>query len=210
MTRLITPPVVTRLHQRNEDNDLIITNITHEVPFLWKPPADRPAGIHLSDILKRMREELLNQIYPDDCDLEPDELASARAKRERGFMYEDMCQIAYAENIMPRPEPFLYDGVWVSPDGAGIENDSGRIRVDEIKSYDGFDIHKCTQWFWQHKIYCLAMGTNYGRFYVYHNFGIEKRGLRPLPQVYQVDYGWPELIENKQQIWNFAKSKGLV
>jgi len=190
---------------------MICTNITDQVPFLWPEPEYRPAGVHLSDIIKLMREEYLGQVYPDDADLEPDELEAVKMKRNRGFMWERICETAYSGMVLPRGKPFLFRGIWVSPDGVGIRREGERIEVDEIKFTDSFKTPiDQAPWKWQHATYCLASGATGGRFYVCHNFGISRGGERPLPQVYHVEYGDMELEENFEQITNFAKAKGMI
>lgn len=188
-----------------------ITNITDQVPFLWKPAAYRPDGVHLSDILKLMREDMLNQIYPDDCDLEPGELQQAKLTREEGFAWESIVSIGYADGIMPRPEPFQFDGVWMSPDGMGMTQEDGHTRIDEIKWTQSYKPPDAQQhWMWQSMAYCWAAKTQHCRFYVCHTHGTHRSEHGPTPRVYAIEYSWQELAENWMSIINFAKSKHLI
>lgn len=88
---------------------------------------DRPAGVHLSDILKRRafeRDKRFNPENPIDamtleCGFTWEEVLSGALKRRHGR------RAGY------RPEPILHDGVWVSPDWI---NPDGLYQHEEWKA----------------------------------------------------------------------------
>lgn len=88
--------------------------------------ADRKAGLHLSDITKRM-------VFERDKRLNPDSPIDAMVL-ERGFTWEKVLELALAErHERPgyRPEQIQEDGIWMSPDWVRPDGD---IQLEEWKA----------------------------------------------------------------------------
>jgi hypothetical protein len=87
---------------------------------------DRPAGVHLSDILSRMAWEREKKYNPDD----PKDYMIF----EQGHTWETVLSRALsARHTRPgyRPEPLQEDGIWMSPDWI---NPDASIQVEEWKA----------------------------------------------------------------------------
>lgn len=73
---------------------------------------DRPAGVHLSDILVRMAWEVDRKYHP--------KAAKNLQVFEQGFIWESVLETTlasrYGRRGGSRPDPFQEEGIWMSPD----------------------------------------------------------------------------------------------
>ena len=181
-----------------------------DAPFPFRPPTVRADGVHLSDILKPMREEFLSSVYPSLDDMEEDERLEARMRMEAGFIWEDTLSRAFGNAFAPRYNDLCVDGVWMNPDGCVIQTDAPR-RVDEYKftsSYKAPDAR--VDWQWQVKAYCWAVGALVARFYVLHYNGVHRNDRGPTFKAYECVYTRLELQENWQMILNYGRKIGVI
>jgi hypothetical protein len=179
---------------------------------------DRPAGVHLSDILSRMAWEKDRKYNPD---AEKDLMIF-----EQGHTWETVLSRALAaRQNRPagyRPEPMQEDGVWLSPDWI---NPEGQIQVEEwkatkksLKSYE----QKIDEWAPQGMSYlraALKRGTAkslvvlWRVWFIVGDWSFEAKGDLTLLRDYwdiPVEFTKRDLEENWRRVIAFGHKCGLL
>lgn len=177
------------------------------------PDHNRPAGVHISDIIKQMLIERDAKKYGDTSPPDPDTL-------ERGYVWEEVLSDALLRRngggLGFRPDPIEYDGVWMSPDWYNPESD---FPLEEWKATrvskksDITDRH----WYWFIQILCYlkGLGCHRARLRVWYINGDYSEAARRDPKVlqnyvrYSLEFPQREIDENWRRLMSFAKKKRM-
>lgn len=189
------------------------TDITVQYPFQFKS-VDRPAGVHLSDIIKALTKELFPKDWYDESKLGAAEFARVRLQWEAGLMWEDALALGLGTRYAPRWEPKqTAEGIWLSPDGVQIDQDRGYNVIHEYK-YTSMKSDKSPKgvirWLWQVKAYCLHFAAMEAVFHVFYARGNYQPPFMPEYKVWRCEFTPQELIDNWTMLVNFARAKGMI
>ncbi len=175
---------------------------------------DRPAGVHISDIIKQMLIERDAKKYGDDSPIDADTI-------ERGYVWEEVLSDALLRRHGGkdgfRPDPFQVDGVWMSPDWFNPESE---FPMEEWKATrvsrksDITDRH----WYWFVQIGCYlkGTGTRKARLRVWYINGDYSEKTKRDPRLltsyvrFTLEYSQREIDENWRSLIGFAKKHGLM
>lgn len=184
-----------------------------------RPNIDRSQGVHLTAIMKLMQQQGSEDNWEDYKNLTGDEKRYVDLQFEVGFLWEDVVKEQLVkrykyQSLFQNIEPFEKDGIWVSPDGISMRDNT--IIVEEMKTtkkkkVDNLDDSKFWWWHTQLKAYCHCIGTNYGRWHVLWlngDYQWRKAGKLSLPanmddSVFEVEFSDSELQDNWRNIVNF-------
>jgi hypothetical protein len=176
-----------------------------EEEFPYTPPIERSKGVHLSDIIEDIAQELFGG--KGKCELPSDEV---KLHWEKGFVWEETLSHGFGDRLAARPGEIVCDGVATSPDGVGVDEDG--IVVEE---------YKCTTmsssktpdgiWKWrtQAAAYCYVLGATRAVFRVFYLCG-DYKGSGPVYKVFQLDWSQQEIDENWGMLVAHVKKKGWV
>lgn len=91
----------------------------------------RTPGLHLTDVITRIEEDMGWRDQKNKWDDEPLHLAG-----EIGFMWEDILSKTYADRMATiRPGEYTEDGIICSPDGLGFDpEDEEKVVLEEYKA----------------------------------------------------------------------------
>ena len=172
--------------------------------ILGNPP--RPAGLHLSQIIK----SLLLTIDPDRYGQPLHE-----SKVLTGLAFERVLEQGFGAVASDsfRPDPIQADGIWCSPDHLGMDP----VRVKEFKLTWYSSSKSCPDdevywpWLVQIKGYCHAVGTLLGELWVFHVNGDYKPPRPPeRPLVLSLEFTDLELRENWDMLTGHAREQGWL
>ncbi len=131
---------------------------------------------------------------------------------EKGFMWERLLSMALPIRV-ERPGEIVLDGIILTPDGVGFNNQIQESVVEEYKctarSSNGNPADN-VGWMMQVKAYCWALGLRHAimrALYLAGNYGNERS---PIPKTYLITFTGEELELNWRAIVMYAKSRGLV
>jgi len=180
-----------------------------KTPFPFRPPIERKEGTHVSDVINKMLELVYNNKSREFTEQD-------RIRMEMGFIWECMCEVGWRDLLGWRPEELQVDGIWMSPDYLGIEDEG--IVVREMKctwksvhpTSGHFDPTDQLRWMMQAKSYCHAVGATVALFYVYHVNGNYRPPAPVFEGVWRIEFTDLELVENWQSIVNFAKTMKMI
>lgn len=199
---------------KREQNDLVLSNTG----------GDRAPGLHLSDIIKKLMFERDKKFNPDspldmmriDAGHTWEEIVShALARRHR------LANEPYAGH---RPEPFQYDGVWMSPDWVNPDSEWPLEEWKATKTSSKSSIEE-RQWYWMPQILGYAYGlwrTNQMKvpaalirvWYVMGDWSFDNKtnDLTLLRDYYEfeVEFSQRELEENWRSLIQAARKYGLI
>jgi len=189
-----------------------------ELPRLQEAP--RTIGeeiIHLSDVLNFMESQ--HSYTRDDA-------WNLKLTMSAGFIWEDVLSAALASQMALRPSEIVCDGIYLSPDGIGIDKDitdpetgdllvqgTGEITVEEYKFTWRSSVRREGEFLvenlptdnWRYmaqvKSYCYAVGTNIAIMRILYING-DYRTTRPIYRVCRIVFDDTEIKNN----WNLIKS----
>lgn len=180
---------------------MIITKL--DKPFPFRPAIDRSKGVHVSEIIKSIMQDL----YGKDRDI----TEADRIRMDHGFLFERALEMAWQDLLGKRPGEIVVDGIAGSPDG-----------VLQVEGHTIVEEYKCTwqsckkpidenmRWLMQMKCYCYMLETTYCNLHVLNINGDYKHPFAPQYAVYSIEYSMQELVENWNAMRNHAKAKGLL
>lgn len=185
-----------------------ITERPDEFPL--HDPVDRAPGCHLMQVVN----DLNNIIYPKQAYPEWDSMSAEDQRQtlllwETGFLWEDVCSLAFGSRLAERPGQICVDGIWCSADGVDYEEGI----IHEYKATWGSmakGIESRWRWMMQAKGYCHAYGMTAARFHVLWICGDYGRPIKPKYKSYDVEFGAMEVQESWRLVLNHAKKKGWV
>lgn len=175
---------------------------------------DRPAGCHVSTIIKQMLIERDAKKYGDDSPIDADTI-------ERGYVWEEVLSDALLRRHGGqegfRPDPFQVDSVWMSPDWFNPESE---FPLEEWKATrvsrksDITDRH----WYWFVQIGCYLKGTGgtKARLRVWYMNGDYSEKTKRDPRLltsyvrFTLEYSQREIDENWRSVIGTAKKHGLL
>lgn len=173
--------------------------------------AGRSTGLHASDIYGDLYQDLEPKRYKRDSKPDP-------VRMELGLALEHALEGGLAGHLWQRPGEFTTkEGIVFSPDGL-IFHDDGRLIVIETKlTWQGSREaprepgnsfpQRWDKWLVQLMFYCEALGTEWGRLYVYF---VNGTGAGPEFLSWECEFTGRELQENYLMMRNHAKAKGML
>ena len=127
---------------------------------------------------------------------------------EMGFMWEDVLTLVMAERYVgARLGEVEKDGIVGSPDGIGIDPETGEVVLTEHKlTWRSINkpIEKNWKWMTQAKGYCHMLDLDTVIFRVFHIMG-DYAGSGPLPQTVRIRYNWKELEDNWKMLTDYME-----
>uniref|UniRef100_A0A6M3IJM5 YqaJ viral recombinase domain-containing protein n=1 Tax=viral metagenome TaxID=1070528 RepID=A0A6M3IJM5_9ZZZZ len=167
-------------------------------PFPWTVGPVRTPGLHLSEIIQGIVTDLTGQKRGDTDD--------PRLQFEKGFLWENLLSLAFAEQAAVRPGEVELDGIICSPDGVDFEP-GGEMVLEEYKC----TMMSCSKnppadvlkWMIQVKGYCYVLGTTRAKMRILYLAGSWNP---PVPEyrVYEFEFTPDELRENWVMVKNYA------
>lgn len=132
---------------------------------------------------------------------------------EMGFCWERALEVAFGDRLGQRLPEIECDGIAGSPDGLGIDPETGDPCVEEYKCTTKTMIADpiTTNWKWTMQVsgYCYMLGVNVACFRVLWLMG-DRRPPAPKVQAYRVEFSNDELERNWLMMKNHAKAKGWL
>lgn len=170
--------------------------------FPWHEHTDR-SGTHLSDVvhayLAYIGVDADSGRYVAGTE---EEVKKRRLMFEKGFLWEDALSRAFGSRMAHRPvESIELDGVRMSPDGIGVDAETGEVCVEEYKCTRMNPVRgpdTVPRWIMQVKAYCRAYGTTLCIFRIFHYAHDEYK-------VYRIRFTQQELEENWAAIINYKR-----
>ena len=158
----------------------------------------REPGIHVSDIIKFMKERLgYDKNRAGGWDLE--------TTWRIGLLFEEALALAFQDANAPSIGAFLKDGIWLTPDGY----DPRERKIHEYKvtwrSLSKFAPEDDFAYQTQIKSYCHAVGVNKAVLWVLFLMG-DYKGTGPKLLQFDLEYSQHELESNWQMLINNAKA----
>ena len=178
-----------------------------DVPFPWTEGPPRRKGLHLTDIIQDMA---ISSGIRKRSDM-PEELRKAHF--EKGYIWERLLSMAFADQVPVRPGEFICDGIACSPDGILYLEDGIAVAEYKCTFYSSDrDFTDTVFWSWhmQAKGYCHVIGTDLAVFYVLFLKGNHRDEPGPVKRVYPVRYSSNEIEEAWMSIVNHAKMRGWL
>ena len=189
---------------------MIITPIPLGID-LCPPTVGRSAGLHASDIYSDLYQDLEPKRYVRGSKPDP-------VRMELGLALEHALESGLAGHLWQRPGEFMTkEGIAFSPDGL-LFHDDGRLIVIETKltwlrsgevprqQAESFP-PKFDKYFTQLMFYCEALGTQWGRLYIYF---VNGTGAGPEFLSWECEFTARELQENYQLLVNHARHRGML
>jgi len=170
--------------------------LDEEFPWTEGPP--RSPGMHLSDVIKSLMDELFGDMYPDNDD--------PRLQFEKGYLWEETLTMAFGKKAAVRPTEVELDGIACSPDGIDFDDDG--MFLEEYKCTMKGTKHqpKDNQYYMlQVKGYCHVLGCTRAIMRIFHLAG-DWSPPSPDYRVWQFDFTKQELVENWIMLLNHAKT----
>jgi hypothetical protein len=194
---------------------MIECDVTSLHPFIDRPfDTNRADGVHLTDILRLMREDWLNEIFPDADTLTDEERLKQRLNWAAGFIWEDALSHAMNWPYRQRWKDVCIDGIYLNPDNRCMVDDGFIHEFKFTKQSANKRPSMIQHWMWQNKCYAYAMSTPDvvygGRFHVLYINGDYRTTREPVYKVYEYEYCYQELLEQWMAVINFAKGKGMI
>jgi len=168
-----------------------IIELHEEFPF--HKPTVRADGIHVSDCVQRIMQDIQTKQYKDDPDKE--KLFAL------GLHWEDVLSTAFGDRLADRPDEMCLEEVYGNPDGLQWEFLKGNIRVEEYKwTFSGTPLEDMRRYHFQTKAYCYMCGVNECIFRIAR---IKKWPNWIDYEVKKVIYSDQEIVENWQLIQKY-------
>lgn len=183
-----------------------IIDLHEEFPF--HESTKRADGIHVSDIIQRVMEDIAGKKQPDDPD--------KQKLFELGLLWEDVLSMAFGDRLAERPEEMFCEGVYGNPDGVidiiqspySIEHAElesaivQNLEVEEYKwTFSKAPIEDMGRWHMQAKSYCYMCKVNTCTFRV-----ARAQAYPPWIREYEVKritYSDQEIMENWQLMQSY-------
>lgn len=170
----------------------------------------RSPGLHLTTIIRDLRDSLGMGKKAEGWDM--------NICADIGFLWEDAFAYAYRDRMdeIYRPNEFVIDGISLSPDGVGVDPETGDI-YDLLVNYE----YKCTwrsskriptddfYWDTQFKCYCYGLNTNITILHVFYVMG-DYRGSGPVNRTYRIEYTDQEIETAWGMVKRHAEEKGWL
>ena len=184
--------------------------VTHLQPGLVtvRDRPERPAGLHVSQIIKSLCQHLDPVTYGQPMDM---------VKVDMGLKFEEVLETAFASGASStfRPDPILVPpGIWCSPDGVDPEISPWAVEEFKLTWYSASK--DCPQhpvywpWLVQIKAYCHALETRYAKLWVLHINGDYKPPRPWPPKVMGLEFSAMEIAENWSMLVTHAQQRGWL
>jgi hypothetical protein len=176
---------------------------------------ERPAGVHVSDVLG----DMVRRLYParyDKRDRSGKRIPMDAAKIQAGLDFEyNLERLLVRAHVVPglfRPDPIQKDGIWGSPDGID-PNLFGPVEYkltwySSKKTCPTDDVY--WPWVMQMAAYCYLTDSTKAILWAQHvngNYAPPKPGP---PRKYRLEFTPFEIEENWGALWNHAKALGWL
>lgn len=182
---------------------MTIEPLQEEFPWTDGPP--RSPGLHLMEIVHDIALTAgIGGKYTDDG-------SDHRLQFEKGYLWEVLLSLAFAEKAAVRPPEIVVDGIACSPDG--ISNEGFDPIVEEYKCTACSSAHtpdENIEWMMQVKGYCYVVGAAVCIFRILYLNGDYRSDRSPQYRVYKLEFGITELEENWTMIVNHARARGWL
>lgn len=167
----------------------------------------RSPGLHLSTIIHDLGDSLGMEVPKPSRGLAPPK----ESWFEMGFTFERFLELAFGDRMGARPEEYVLDGIAGSPDGLGIDPETGRLCLEEYKCTTKTMKPITERWRWMMQVsgYCQMVGVNVVVFRVFWLCG-DRRPAMPRLKAYRVEFTDAELERNWAMIVDHAKARGWL
>jgi len=172
---------------------------------LFDDDEERKEGLHLGQIIKSLMDNSgLGYKGRGFTDME--------LTAEIGLLWERVLSMVMADKYAMRPPQIQVDGIWMSPDGIGIDpKDEVPLVVEEYKATWRSTKNPPTDNFYymtQIKSYCKAIKTNVAVMRIFHIMG-DYKGSGPLYRVARLVFTDWELKQNWEMVLREKERIGL-
>lgn len=181
-----------------------VTETDISIPGGGEGDPTRSKGVHLSDILKPMMQEM-----------EPGRFKGGALdvlKVEAGFAFERMMERGLKAKFPHylRPCEVSCEGIAFSPDGYDPDtNTLYELKCTWMSSADAPLAKKFWHWLVQMKAYCYVLNCHHAVLVGFFVNG-DYRNSGPQLRAWKLEFTARELAENFSMLTNYAKAKGIL